>query len=330
MTIPQWFTTVAISERARRRVNSFKPLVNLHLAGGVVHAMHKKELLMAAHADNKMILHATPAGDALITLEQERDVVLEATVDKGRTEAIDGPDLQVDWAPLRAVMDIIINALGHAGIVPREVLQTRERYVRGRAGMNLLLELRTTEPIDATAHAAASELVEFTLGVMMQKPSARAGEQIPLTNPTARFAEACMSIERDLDRVGGRNLKAPVNGRIAGKAPVTLTGALGRKRDQSDFNPTYTTIEGTVRGFINESERRCLLMRPLEGGVVEVDFAENQIDTMLNLEEVLRLNKSQARCAVKVTLTKGSRGQSVYGYAGLKAVPLPETLLGTE
>lgn len=285
---------------------------------------------MAAHEDNKMILHATPAGDALVSLEQERDVVLEATVDKGRTEAIDGPDLQVDWAPLRTVMDIIINALGYSGTVAREVLQTRERYVRGRAGMNLLLELRTTAPIDATAHAAVSELVEFTLGLMMQKPSARAVEQIPLTSPTARFAEACMSIERDLDRVGGRNLKAPVHGRIAGKTPVTLKGAFGRKRDHSDFSPTYTKIEGTIRGFINEPDRRCLLVRPLEGGIVEVDFAENQIDTMLSLEEVLRLNKSRARCAIKVAMTKGSRGQSVYGYAGLKSVPLPETLLRTE
>lgn len=292
--------------------------------------MHKKELLTAAPGDKKMTLLAEPVGDALVTLEQERDLVLEATVDKGRTEAIDGPDLQVDWTPLRAVMDIIINALSHSGTVAREVLQTRERYVRGQAGMNMRMELRTTEPIDSADAAAASELVEFTLGLMMQKPSARSGGQTLLTNPTARLDEACMSIERDLDRVGGRHLKAPVHGRIIGRAPVTLKGAFGRKRDHSDFSPAYTSIEGTVRGFINEPKRRCLLMRPVEGCNVEIDFTENQIDTMLSLEEVLRLNKSQIPCEVKVAMTKGSRGQPVYGYAGLKVLPPPETLLNTE
>lgn len=286
---------------------------------------------MAARKNENIEAKTAPIDDALIVLVQEQDLVLEVTVQQGQTEAIDGPTLQVDWTQLHCVMDVVINTLVHTGTLPAEIVQTRERLVRGqKKGMDLVLELRLSERVEAEALKKISAVAEHTLATMMRKPSERSANQLSLICDPIFGDMANESIERDLDRIGGRNLKSKVHVHIEGQSAAILQGALGRRRDLSNFEADYKHLNGTIRGLINEPAYRCILFRPTEGPVVEVNFDENQIGTMLNLEHVLRLNMTQAACTIKTAVTKGSRGQAVYVFVELADLLPPETLLPGE
>ena len=285
---------------------------------------------MAAHNVAKVIATTTPGCQTLIVLQQEQNLDLEATVLNGRTVAIDGPNLEVDWTSLHSVGSILVNVLINTGLIGAELIKPVEQILRGSHGMNPHLKLIISEPIDAGTLVKLGAQVEYTLNAIMKKPSERADNQHVLFDDQVTNNAVLESVERDLDRVGGRNLKAKIRGEIIGRAPVILEGALGRRRDKSDYTPESKMFSGTIRGLINEPSQRCLLFRPSEGAVIEIHFAEGQIDTQINLEQIAQLNKFQTQCAVEVSVTVGQRGQAVYTYIQIEAEPPPEALLAAQ
>ena len=104
---------------------------------------------MAAHNDAKVIATTTSGCQTLIVLQQEQNLDLEATVLNGRTVAIDGPNLAVDWTSLHSVGSILVNVLINTGLIGAELIKPVEQILRGSHGMNPHLKLIISEPIDA-------------------------------------------------------------------------------------------------------------------------------------------------------------------------------------
>lgn len=282
---------------------------------------------MAGYLEDKSRLSEYEEKTFLLALEQEQGLVLTATVKDGQTLAIDGPNLQVDWTSLHMLMDIVVNALIAAGSVHAELLKRRERYVRGKKGMNMKLVLYTAEPLMANAQARLAELAQYILVKAMQKPADRAVSQLELLGNQVDSHALQESVERSLDESGGRNIKSAVQIEIVGRPMALLKGHLGKKRDKSNFQPHIRTLIGTFRGYINEPRQRCLLFRLKSDAAIDINFEESQLPTTVNLEVITRLNKQQAVCEVKVTATTGTRGQDVYVFQQMKELPPRDALL---